>query len=161
MGTRIVLVSGSRHATTAHVELIAGTLGLLCAGGPGVLRTGGAPGLDTLAGQIVTPWGWDLDVVPAEWQRCVPDIAAELGGCPDWPHRKTRRDGTEFCPYAGPRRNQIMVDRGPRATDVQVFPAGDIETQSGTRDLWMRAIRAGLNVHHPAPLPIGGRHARR
>lgn len=158
---RIVLIGGSRHATTAHVELIAAALAPSI--GPAVLRHGGAPGVDTLAAGIVQPWGWTVEAFPAAWEVCDETLPPELGGCPDWPHRQRRRTGSTYCPYAGHRRNQQMVDAYPHATEVQVFPARSIEDRSGTRDLWMRAIHSGRTVHDPISLniPTGGRHAAR
>ena len=80
---------------------------------------------------------------PAAWSECDLTVPEELGGCPDWPHRKPHRNGRgSYCPRAGYRRNQRLVDLVPRAELVVAFPdqRGD---KSGTGDLIRRARRAG------------------
>lgn len=149
-----LIVAGTRRATEEHLPLIGEVLLPICRRDLGVLAHGGAPGVDRLAADLAATWGWTPHPMPARWSECDLTVPAELGGCPDWPHRKTRRDGSGYCPYAGPRRNQWLVDLSPRADHVLVFPAGSIEARSGTRDLWQRAARAGFQpqVH---PLEVG------
>lgn len=72
--------------------------------------------------------------VAADWEG--PCAAA----CPP-NHRKTRRDGTEYCPLAGHRRNQNMVDRTPLI--ALAFQVGD---STGTADCIRRADKAGVPV---------------
>lgn len=93
---------------------------------------GGASGADALAERDATARGWAIDPVPADWEGpCGPECRPG--------HRRTRADGTEFCPAAGPRRNQVMVDKG--ADLVIAFPGG-----SGTADCVRRARAAGIPV---------------
>lgn len=159
--TTVVLVSGTRWATWEHMPLIDAHLRPLVEAGPGVLvhgdGTGGSPqhiGVDRLAASAARDWGWQTVPVPARWHVCDLTVPRDLGGCPDWVHRKRNRAGHWYCGYAGNRRNQQMVQRMPRADHVVVFPAGSIEARSGTRDLWTRAIRGGLHVLDPIPLEV-------
>lgn len=150
-----LLVAGTRHATKKHIEQIGPALQSICHRDLGVLVYGAAVGVDTLAAQLVRTWGWQTHPVRARWAECVPGLPAELAGCPAGSHRHIRRDGTDYCPYAGPRRNQRMVDLQPRADHVVVFPAaGRREKSRGTWDLHDRAVKAGLNVHPPVPLEV-------
>lgn len=154
-----ILVAGSRHATaTRHRQQISDGIkaALHHRYTPGVLVHGDAGGVDRIAASLAESWDWETLPVPAAWADCDLTVPADLGGCPDWPHRKTNRAGVEYCPYAGNRRNQALVDVQPRAHVVVVFPAGSIEARSGTRDLYRRAIRAGLFVAPPIPLEVDG-----
>jgi len=150
----LILVSGSRHARPRHAGIVRATLlAAAPAGVPVVLRHGAAPGVDTLAGRVAAEQGWRVEAVRAGWRRCDPSLPAELGGCPPHPHRRRRDDGTDWCPYAGPRRNQQMVDQHPTPDLVVVFPAAD-RPSPGTWDLHTRATRAGLRVHDPVRLEV-------
>lgn len=80
--------------------------------------------------------GWPVvqERHPADWggacvEQCKPD------------HRQRRRDGSDFCPFAGFRRNQRMVDTVPLLV-VGFWRNGS----SGTRDCMKRAEKAGLRV---------------
>lgn len=154
-----VLISGTRHATAVlHRPTIADGIKAAFGGRwcDAVLIHGDAPGVDTIAAELAESWGWQVKAMPADWPTCDLTVPQELGGCPDWPHRKRRRDGSTYCPYAGRRRNQTMVDLVPRADHVLVFPAaGPVARSRGTWDLYRRAVRAGLNVHDPIPLEVG------
>lgn len=102
---------------------------------------GGAPGADTLAGLWAVA-NQGLGVIaephPAVWSSC----AAECGPS----HRRRRRDGSEYCPTAGHRRNQLMVDMG--AAVCLAFP---LDASTGTRDCMRRAWSAGIQVRMFAP----------
>lgn len=151
-----IIVSGTRAATQQHIEQIRAALLAIAGRDVGVLAHGGAPGVDLLTAALAVAWGWQVKPMPAQWTVCAPDLPHELGGCPPGPHRLRRRDGSYYCPLAGPRRNQQMVDLSPRAHHVVVFPAsGPREASRGTWDLHDRALAAGLNVHPPAPLEVG------
>lgn len=105
----VVLVSGSRHATAErHASIVATVLDQYYGHyrRPVVLRHGGAPGIDTIAADRAHQWLWSTDPHPADWANCGPD-------CPPRPHRKLGLYGP-YCPLAGPRRNQAMVDALPR-----------------------------------------------
>lgn len=127
-----ILVTGSRNWTDAR--LIHAALAQFAAPGAVVVH-GGAPGADTLAARAAADLGLTVEAHPADWVRCVPD-------CPPR-HRKTAPypwHGT-YCPAAGSRRNQAMVDLG--ADVVLGFPLG---RSTGTRDCMRRAARAGIPV---------------
>ncbi|MGY5127376.1 DUF2493 domain-containing protein [Streptomyces nigrescens] len=102
-----------------------------------VIVHGAADGADTLADLWARGQGLDVETHPADWDHCGPD-------CPPG-HLKTRARGGEYCPTAGPRRNQRMVDAG--ADLVVAFPLG---RSTGTRDCMRRAEKAGLPVRHVA-----------
>lgn len=129
--TARLLVSGSRNHT--DTELIRAVL--VCAGRrlgrDTVLVHGAAPGVDSIAAGIWEAWGLPVEAHPADWTRCVP-------GCPPL-HRKVRRDGDTWCPTAGHRRNQAMVDAG--ADLMLALPLGP---SAGTRDCARRARTAGI-----------------
>ncbi|GAA3417665.1 hypothetical protein [Streptosporangium vulgare] len=71
---------------------------------------------------------------PADWANCTPL-------CPDKPHRKTRYDGTEYCPLAGHWRNQDMADLG-----AHLCIAAPVGRSTGTYDCMRRAKAAGIPV---------------
>lgn len=137
-----VIVSGSRYATKEqHIEVIGSVLLAVCRRDLGVLAHGDADGVDRIAASLATTWGWRVKAVPARWFDCDLTVPEELGGCPDWPHRKRGKGGRDYCPRAGWRRNQKLVDLQPRADYVVAFP--DQRKNSGTWDFVRRALRAG------------------
>lgn len=137
-----LIVSGSRYATEEHIGVIGPALLRICARDLGVLAHGDAAGVDRIAAECATTWGWQVKAVPAAWSECDLTVPEELGGCPDWPHRK-RKGGRDYCPRAGLRRNQKLGDLTPRADYVVAFP--DQRKNSGTWDLIRRALRAGYD----------------
>lgn len=145
-----LIVSGSRYATEAeHLEFIGEKLLAVCRRNLGVLAHGDAAGVDRIASELADTWGWTPYPVPARWSECDLTVPEDLGGCPDWTHRK-RKNGRDYCPRAGWRRNQRLVDLTPRADAVVAFPdqRGD---KSGTGDFLRRAKRAG---YKPLEYPI-------
>jgi len=71
---------------------------------------------------------------PADWNGpCAPT-------CPPG-HRRTNRRGAEYCPLAGHRRNQQMVDEGPL-----LVVAAHHNRSTGTADCIRRAEAAGIPV---------------
>jgi hypothetical protein len=139
-----LIVSGSRYATQEqHIEVIGPVLLAVCRRDLGVLAHGDAAGVDRIAAGCARTWGWQVKPVPARWGECDLTVPEDRGGCPDWPHRKKRRDGRDYCPRAGWRRNQRLVDLTPRADVVVVFP--DQRRDSGTKDFIRRARRAGYD----------------
>lgn len=137
-----VIVSGTRYADGEHVSIIGEALQAIFRRDLGVLAHGGARGVDTIAADMADNWGWKVKLVPALWAECDLTVPEDRGGCPDWPHRKTR-GGRDYCPRAGGRRNQRLVELQPRADFVVVFP--DQRRVSGTRDFLKRAVRAGYD----------------
>jgi hypothetical protein len=109
------------------------------------LRTGACHGGDTIARMIwAVRWQLPYEEYPADWD----------GPCqPDWPdprlrckpgHRLPHRDrpGT-YCPLAGPRRNQLMVDLVPKAGLCLSLP---LPGSGGTLDCARRAKKASIEV---------------
>lgn len=113
---------------------------------------GGAVGADRLAMEWATshhcyvggrlPNEWESVVVThqqeqADW-RGPCDPAFCLPG-----HRRTRYDGSDFCPAAGPRRNQHMLDKwNPEL--VVAFLSKRLYESKGTADMVQRATKAGI-----------------
>ncbi|MFF0409147.1 SLOG family protein [Kitasatospora sp. NPDC004745] len=136
-----ILVTGSRlwvDAAAVEEPLTNALYDVLQAGLPGVVVVhGAAPGADSLADVWAwrrRDWGVACEAVAADWAGpCVP-------GCPPG-HRRVRRGGGDYCPLAGHRRNQVMVDRG--ATVCLAFPLG---RSTGTRDCMRRAAAEGIRV---------------
>ena len=152
----IYIVSGSRYATEDHFSTIEAAFLAVTGGRPLVkakLVHGDAQGVDRLAAAVVEQWGWDVAEMPAQWQRCDDSISVELGGCPPRPHLKQGGARGTYCPYAGPRRNQLMLDTFPDADMALCFPGRDRGSKSGTGDFIDRAIRAGL-IHMTFPLDL-------
>jgi len=102
---------------------------------------GTAPGADRMCGQWAKArfeQGVGHLPVKADWEGpCV-------NTCPPG-HRKIRRDGTEYCPFAGHRRNQNMVDRRPLM--AVAFQVGN---STGTADCLRRLEAAGIPVRREA-----------
>jgi hypothetical protein len=151
-GSVIIIVSGTRHAAVSEYPEIETRLGQWRRHGNVTLVHGDATGVDRIAANIAAGWGWIAVAMPADWQTCNDGIARDLGGCPPSPHLATRH-GRTYCPYAGHRRNQLMLDRHPDADLAVCFPAADGGTKSGTGDFIDRAIRAGL-PHQTFPLRV-------
>lgn len=105
-------------------------------GGNGTLDGDGrvVKGFDLLFGEVAAGMGMSVERVDAVWGECVP-------GCPLGHLRRNRR-GDWYCPTAGHRRNQVMVDTH-RYVVVLGFPLG---RSSGTRDCMRRAVGAALWV---------------
>lgn len=74
----------------------------------------------------------------ANWETCAP--ACQPG------HRRLRRDGSTYCPAAGPRRNAAMVNAG--ADLCLAFPLG---RSAGTRGCMRLAAAAGIPVKEHTP----------
>jgi hypothetical protein len=99
------------------------------------LMQGCAEGADTIGGQWAIRNGILVRERPADWEgpcgsECQPG------------HRRRNRRGTEYCPLAGHRRNQRMVDERP-----VLFVAASYRNSSGTADCSRRAKKAGIPVH--------------
>lgn len=149
MTTDTIIVSGTRRATAVkHRGIVAARLIEFAAyenqGLPRLdmrLIHGDADGLDRLTRDIAQSLGWEVVPVPAEWEECGQ-------GCgPGRSHRRRRRDGSEYCPLAGPRRNRAMVNRyGPGALGLLGFPAIGSNGRSGTWDCIHYAADQGLHI---------------
>lgn len=95
--------------------------------------------------QIAGIWkslGGAVDPRPAKWSDCGE-------GCPPRKHRKIRaRTGEEYCPYAGLRRNEQMVQTGPRLVLAFLDPGSRTKGASHCADT---AEAAGIpTIRYPA-----------
>jgi hypothetical protein len=126
------------------------------------LVEGEADGADTIAKGYAIHLGWEISAHPADWNGpCVDACPAE--------HRRhykapAAKRGITYCPLAGHRRNQLMVDLVaatymPGALCVAT-PMGDFS--AGTQDCMRRARSAGIEVirHNLPPLPTTARRTR-
>lgn len=163
----IVLVTGSRYARPEQHERII-RAGLLWATGakggrPGAheLWNGGAAGVDEICHILAhDPFGWERQMFKADWSTCdfswVDPIgkASRCDPCDPY-HRKFRKNMvTEYCPTAGFRRNQLMVDKlvAHEGRKVVVgYPIKGLPSR-GTLDCLTRALHANLPVIS-IPLP--------
>lgn len=137
-----ILVTGSRSWTDRqrledalllawHDALEAGHTGI-------VVVHGTAPGADTYAdiwARTHATGGVLVDPHAADWETCGPDCP------PPGRHRKLRGTKGDYCPTAGHRRNQHMVDLG--ADLCLAFPHGKA---TGTHDCMDRARSAGIRI---------------
>lgn len=111
-----------------------------------VLIHGNCPtGADRIADRIWRDWRWEPEIHNADWDSCGPT-------CPNRPHRVKRWSGDrhhpgtleDWCPGAGPRRNQRMIETG---LDILLaFPLGE---RSGTQNCIRQARQAGILVSLP------------
>lgn len=142
----IVQVSGTRDADKTHLPNLADALAPIRDAYPGadvVLRHGDAEGVDKLCGNIADSWGWKPDPVPARWFECGE-------GCPGNPHLTP----TGRCPFAGPRRNRIMLATLPRPDFILAFPAIGAKGKGGTWGFMREAAELGFVIHRVVPLRV-------
>lgn len=99
------------------------------------LMHGCAEGADTIGHEWAFRTGFLIREFPADWNGPCGQ------GCPAGPHRRINRRGSEYCPLAGYRRNQRMVDEGP-----VLFVAAHHNGSTGTADCIRRAEAAGIPV---------------
>ena len=141
-----IIISGGRWFNDADV--IADYLAYLRDryGDELVIITGGAPGADTIAEQICALAGITCEVFTAHWGECGPE-------CPPV-HMKVNSRGELYCPTAGHRRNQRMLDRLPRAARNASQPVGGVaafidrplEKSRGTQNMVELARKADVPV---------------
>ncbi|MFD9443454.1 DUF2493 domain-containing protein [Streptomyces sp. NPDC060001] len=114
------------------------------------LMQGCADGADTIGGLWARRNGIPVRERPADWDGpCGPDCQPG--------HRRRNRRGSEFCPLAGHRRNQQMVDEHPllfvaapvRCTAAKCRPLPPHDSH-GTADCIRRAEAAGIPVYRLA-----------
>lgn len=140
-----VLVCGSRSYEDRfpiHASLDALALGLP----PGekiIVINGFAAGVDRMADE------WASDHETGQPWRFAADWATCTDACPPGHHR-TNRAGAIYCPLAGIRRNQRMLDEG-RPELVLAFTDKPLTRSKGTADMVRRARAAGITVvvHEP------------
>lgn len=145
-----ILVSGSRNAGIASVDAIGHALGAIrdttAPGQKVTLRHGAARGVDTLAAELATAFGWAVDPYPAAWQECG-------DGCPPRPHLRSK-NGYTWCPHAGHRRNAAMLTATPRPTYILAFPAVGSAGKGGTWNFMQQAVDLGYVIDRVVPLLI-------
>lgn len=100
-----------------------------------VIVHGTAEGADQMAGHWAREHQVPVEEHAADW-----DAPCDAN-CPPG-HRRRNRRGIEFCPFAGHRRNQLMVDLG-----AAVCAAFQRAGSSGTADCMRRSRKAGIPVH--------------
>lgn len=96
------------------------------------------------------PHGVRYKRMPADWDHCTPRCQPS--------HRRIKRPGDtlhpghlpDYCPAAGPRRNQTMVDRRPAVCLGFPMPGS-----RGTADCMRRAAAAGIPVRRWPPPRTG------
>lgn len=127
-----VLVTGSR--TFDDADRIAAVLKGVRAQehfADAVLVHGDARGADRLAAAAWISFGGLVEPHPAAWARCAPTCR---------PDHRQWRGSFNYCPTAGHRRNQTMVDRG---ADLCLVFLRDNST--GARDCRRRAVAADIH----------------
>jgi YspA, cpYpsA-related SLOG family len=80
-----------------------------CSGTPVFVHGDASSGADLLTRIACGRLGWEQEPHPADWDTC------SWPGCKPG-HRRTRRDGTTYCPAAGNWRNQQMAGAGAVAS---------------------------------------------
>jgi len=132
-----ILVTGSRD--WADENLIAGALLHETSRVPAsrgiVVVHGGARGADTMAHRVAVHYEWQVERHPADW-------GAPCGKC-NPRHRIAGKDGNTYCPLAGHRRNQAMVDLG-----ADVMLAFIKDRSRGATHCADAATRAGIPVRY-------------
>jgi hypothetical protein len=99
------------------------------------LMHGCAEGADTIGDDWAIRNGILVRQRPADWEGPC-GVECQPG------HRRRNRRGTDYCPLAGHRRNQGMVDERP-----DLFVAASYRNSSGTADCSRRARKAGIPVY--------------
>jgi hypothetical protein len=134
----LIGLTGSRRWT--DVQLLEDTLcqtwhDTLANGYTGIeLMHGCAEGADMIGHWWAFRTGFLIRERPADWEGpCGPECQPR--------HRRRNRRGTEYCPLAGHRRNQRMVDEKP-----VLFVAASYRKSSGTADCTRRARKADIPV---------------
>jgi len=155
----IVLVTGSRYAKPSeHRVTIKGAL-LWTSGAKArpdemyELWDGGAPGADAIAYEVAKndpELLWKPTRFAADWPECDPTWIDPLGQvAPCTPeHRKSRSNGTTYCPTAGFQRNALMISQLVKVESRKVvvgFPIPALGSR-GTLDCLNRALHAGLPI---------------
>ena len=103
---------------------------------------GAAAGADSLAErwwERQREYGVERDLFPARWTDPCVEGTCKPG------HRRTRRDGTEFCPAQGNYRNQRIVDHvAPHLPHALLLAFFARPHSTGTLDCLRRGITAGI-----------------
>lgn len=141
-----VVVCGSRTFTddAPVVCVLAGLLARTSAKGETLtVIEGAANGADALARTWAERWPRGDQAVaheryPADWASCAPECRPG--------HRRSGRSTDTYCPLAGHRRNQQMLDEG-RPDLVVAFVDKPLAESKGTADMVRRARKAGVPTY--------------
>lgn len=145
----IVQVTASRYVEhDAHAATIRQAL-LWAVGSAGniTMHDGGAAGGDLVCRSQAIELGWDWEAFDPDWEHCDPDWRDPIGKVrPCTPaHRETRASRPAgYCPTAGFRRNQAMIDATLLHAGRKVCVTFPIPARGsyGTADCLERAWRA-------------------
>lgn len=155
----IIQVTGSRHATMhSHRATIRRTLAWVAGAQAGnvstdhEIRDGQAAGADEIC-HIVghEDFGWRFKRFAADWPTCELDWRDPMKGtfpCRRRGHRMHRAGGVEYCPFAGHRRNQEMIDDLAAQDGRKIcvaFPIPRLKS-TGTTDCLLRAVAMEIPV---------------
>lgn len=111
---RVVVFSGDRNWTdVAHVARVLERYDPFHT----TIRHGACRGLDRIAGELAKNLGFEVDAMPADWDK----------------HHRA----------AGAIRNQAMLDKEPKPVRVHLFH-DDLENSKGTKRMAEQAKRAGV-----------------
>lgn len=118
------------------------------------LLQGGAGGADSGCKEVGEELGMLVQAMDTDWDTCRSDLAPPYPVCTPG-HRKMHKSGLKtFCPAAGYRRNQDMVnrvvaflERGGRRAVCAVFRSPG--KSNGTDDCVERATAAGIPLRRP------------
>lgn len=148
----VIVVTGSRHAR--DMSLLTGALSVLHHQHPeAVLFAGGADGADDLFTRAWAALNENRTVGAAIAEGLIAQFTADWAGPCDpvfcQPgHRRPRRGGGDYCPAAGPRRNDAMCAAAAAAgcpvTTLAVCKLG--ARNEGTSDCITAMHRHGLPV---------------
>jgi SLOG family YspA-like protein len=101
-----ILVTGSREFASPNTIREALTEATEGQPGPHTLVHGDAKGADRMVVRIARGLGWTIEAHPADWNRPCAEHCKHRGG------RRTRNDGSSWCPSAGAVRNAQMCELG-------------------------------------------------
>lgn len=106
----------------------------------GILHGDCKTGADALAQAFADRVGWPTRRRAADWDTCTEQCPPPAG------HRVRRFNGSEYCPWAGPRRNGAVAQEAVwlDALGALAFLA---PTASGTRGAVTLLEAAGVKVH--------------
>lgn len=128
-----------------------------------VVIQGGASGADSHVKEACAALGVACHTEPADWNGpCDID-----GGWCRPGHRRRRGNGSDYCPAAGPRRNQLMLDVWQPELTIAILDRA-LSATRGTKDMIERVDRAGCEYvevdvrlgFSPAIEAVGGALAR-
>lgn len=113
---------------------------------------GGALGLDALIGREarqIQAAVLRAKSYPANWRSC--DRVHPVVPCPPGDEHRRNRGApfdysNSYCPLAGLRRNQLMLDSF-KPDLVVAFVDKPLASSRGTNDMVERAVKAGIDVH--------------